>query len=221
MAKTVRLIATTYSDAAYVEGVAKHDSIMERELYLHCRKYFFESYRSVFFCSEDNAQDIFQDAFITLWTKIENRKIYAEDGVLKNVCGTPFTSSLQTYFMSLAKFKFMEFARNNTLCLELDEEENRMKELLQDTVEDSPMSEWLYDDPSNTMLETIAQCISVMSPRCNEILTKFYYEEKSLDDILTELPSFTNKDALKTQKYKCMETLRTNAQAIYKRYING
>lgn len=221
MAKTVRLIAAAYSDATYVEGVAKHDSIMEKELYLHCRKYFFESYRSVFFCGEDNAQDIFQDAFITLWTKIDTRKIYAEDGVLKNVCGTPFTSSLTTYFMSLAKIKFMEFARNNTLCLELDEEENHTKELLEYTVDDSRLSEWLYDDSSNAMLETIAHCISVMSPRCNEILTKFYYEEKTLDDILKELPSFTNKDALKTQKYKCMETLRANAQSMYKRYING
>lgn len=217
MVRTTRMVAKTYSDATYVEGVAKHDPIMEHELEKHCRKYFMEHFRGVFFCDEDKVMDIYQEAFITLWEKIERRKIFVEDGGLMNANGKPFTSTLLTYFMSIAKYKNMEYARDNELCAEIEEEEKHKRNKLKDI----DIYEMLYDDPSNIMLEIIADCISVMSRRCNEILTKFYYEEKTLDDILDELPSFTNKNALKTHKYKCMETLRTNAQAMYKRYVNG
>ena len=80
---------------------------------------------------------------------------------------------------------------------------------------------WLYDSDDETMLEIIADCISKMSKQCNQILTMFYYEEKTLDDIMTELSTFESKNALKTRKYKCMEELRKSAKSIYRRYLNS
>ena len=53
------------------------------------------------------------------------------------------------------------------------------------------------------------------------IRDRYYYEEKSLDAILQELPNFESKNALKTMKYKCMENLRKSAQEIYHRYLNS
>ena len=47
----------------------------------------------------------------------------------------------------------------------------------------------------------------------------FYYEEKTLDDIMIELTTFESKNALKTRKYKCMEELRKSAKSIYRRYL--
>jgi DNA-directed RNA polymerase specialized sigma subunit len=79
----------------------------------------------------------------------------------------------------------------------------------------------LYDDNKEAMLTIIADCISRMSERCNQIISMFYYEEKNLDDILEALPSFKSKDALKTAKHKCMENLRKTAQGIYHRYLNA
>jgi hypothetical protein len=78
----------------------------------------------------------------------------------------------------------------------------------------------LYDDRENVQLEIIADIISRMSERCYEILSKFYYEGKDLDRILIEIPSVESKNALKTKKHKCMETLRTSANETYKRYLN-
>ena len=69
------------------------------------------------------------------------------------------------------------------------------------------------------MLEIIADVISNMSARCSEILTKFYYEEKNLDKILEEIPSIDSKNALKSKKYKCMETLKETAAGIYDLYL--
>ena len=79
----------------------------------------------------------------------------------------------------------------------------------------------LYDSEENTMLDIIADIISQMSERCREILSKFYYEEKDLDTILSEVSTIDSKDALKTKKHKCMESLRKSAKDIYNRYLNS
>lgn len=212
MAKTVQFSANAYSDAAYVQGVANHNNMIIHHLERHCRNYFNDHYQSIFFCGEDMRMEIFQDAFIRLWQNIEVGRLHVVDGVLFGDNNEPFTSSLTTYFMSIAKRKYLEYVRK------IKNESEAKKGLLPKEPADA---DYLYDGNTICMEDIIADCIAAMSERCNQILTKFYYEDKTLDDILTEIPSFTNKNALKTMKYKCMETLRANAQAIYYRNLNS
>lgn len=221
MAKTIQFRAKTYSDAAYVEGVANHDRTMAFDLERHCRRYFNDHYKGVFFCGDDKRMEIFQDAFIKLWENIENGRIRVKDGVLFGANDEPFTSTLTTYFMGIARLKYLEYARTIKHSGDIDDEEKKGHVRRDDDGDEYDMMDLLYDKSTMTMEDIIADCIAVMSERCNQILTKFYYEEKNLDVIMSEIPSFTNKNALKTMKYKCMETLRTNAQAMYKRYFNS
>lgn len=208
-----RLNAKTYSDVAYVEGVFRRDPIMERALHYHCKRYFDESYKGVFFVGNGYKDEIFQEAFITLWEKIMNKKIYVEDGELKGKDGDAFSGRLTTFFMSIARLKYLEWAREN-LHRYTDEEKERQRR----EQEMELFKTLLYDSGDETMLEIIADCISKMSKQCNQILTMFYYEEKTLDDIMMELRTFESKNALKTRKYKCMEELRKSAKSIYRRY---
>ena len=211
----IKLKAKTYSDTTYVEGVSHRDREMERALYEHCKRYFDDNYWGVFFISsETQKMEVFQNAFITLWENIERKKIRVEDGVLKGKGGSLFTSSLTTYFMGIAKLKYLEWVREHS---RIDcEEEGQPRGMDLDAYRDL-----LYDDGKEAMLTIIADCISRMSERCNQIISMFYYEEKNLDDILEALPSFKSKDALKTAKHKCMENLRKTAQGIYHRYLNA
>jgi len=211
-----RLNAKTYSDIAYVEGVFNRNPIMERALHNHCKRYFDENYKGVFFVGNEHKDEIFQEAFITFWEKIMNKKIYVEDGVLKGKDGDAFTGKLTTFFMSIARLKYLEWSREN-LHRYTDEEEKRCRR----GQEMELFKTLLYDSNDETMLEIIADCISKMSKQCNQILTMFYYEEKTLDDIMMELPTFDSKNALKTRKYKCMEELRKSAKSIYRRYLNS
>lgn len=211
-----RLNAKTYSDAAYVEGVFKRDPIMERALHYHCKRYFNDNYRGVFFVGNEYKDEIFHEAFIKLWENIVNKKIYAEDGVLKGKSGKAFSGKLTTYFMSIAKLKYLEWTNENLPKVSNKEEERRRQ--LQE-IELYKTS--LYDSDDEIIIEIIADCISHMSERCNQILSMFYYEEKTLDDIMIELPTFESKNALKTAKYKCMETLRKSAKSIYHSYLNS
>lgn len=206
----------TYSDVVYVDGVCERLPEMERALHYHCKQYFDENYKGIFFIGNDSKDDIFQEAFIKLWENIIDKKIYVEDGVLKGKGGKVFSSKLTTYFMGIAKLKFLEWVRNNPNN-SLDEQETmRRKEQ-----EMALLEMLLYDSSDEDMLEIIADCISNMSKRCNQILTMFYYENKTLDDIMEDLPGFESKNALKTRKYKCMEELRKSAKTIYHRYLNS
>jgi len=211
-----RLNVKTYSDVAYVEGIFRRDPMMERALHYHCKRYFDENYKSVFFVGNEHKDEIFQEAFITLWEKIMNKKIYVEDGELKGKEGNAFSGKLTTFFMSIARLKYLEWARENLHRYTDDEEERRRREQ-----EMELFKTLLYDSDDETMLEIIADCISKMSKQCNQILTMFYYEEKTLDDIMLELKTFDSKNALKTRKYKCMEELRKSAKSIYRRYLNS
>lgn len=210
----IRLKVKTYSDTVYVEGVSSHDQEIERALYEHCRRYFDDNYRGVFFISSEvQKMEIFQNAFITLWENIERKRIYVEDGVLKGKDGKIFTSSLTTYFMGIAKVKYLEWVREHSKIDSGNGEQQKKVDL-------NLYKDLLYDDSKEAMLTIIADCLSRMSERCYQIISMFYYEEKELDDILMELSTFTSKNALKTAKHKCMENLRKTAQEIYHRYLN-
>lgn len=210
---TIKLKLETYSDVDFVEGVYKRNRVIENALNLHCKKYFDLNYKGVFFAGSDMREEIFQESFITLWEIIENRIIYVEDGELKGKGGKPFNGQLTTYFMSIAKFKYLEWVRKNSSYNEYGYDELK-------SIKD--VWEFLDNVPENKIqYEILSYCISQMPKGCNKILTMFYYEEKNLDAIMMEIPTYKSKNALKTAKHKCMENLRNSANAIYNRYINA
>lgn len=207
-----------YSEADIVEGVYKHNSKMERKLYEYCKKYFDKYYHAIFFIGEEHRGGIFQDSFITLWEHIERRRIYTEKGVLYGRRGEKFSGSLTTYFMGIAKLKFLEWAKSTNVVNVSDKvTENSIRKM---DLEQFQAQLYNNDDERQLKLDIISDCINKMSTRCKEILTMFYYEEKTLDDIMVKLHTFVNKDALKTAKYKCMERLRASVKLNYYSYLN-
>ncbi len=206
-------------ESCLVAGMyAKHRKA-QYELYTYCADYFWEHYRGIFFAGEDAAEEIFQNTFIKLWENIENRKIYVKDGLIKGKDDEPLKGSICTYFMGIAKIKYLEYVREHPIMS--DPETEIGKKIRVEGYDAQDYIDMLYDSSDNVMLEIIADIISRMSPRCNDILTKFYYENKSLDTILLEIPSIESKNALKTKKHKCMEVLRESAREIYNRYLNS
>ncbi|MBP5190801.1 MAG: sigma-70 family RNA polymerase sigma factor [Bacteroidales bacterium] len=213
MQKT-RLIPKVYSDTAYVDGVYVRDRAVERSLYYHCRDYFDENYRAVFFVGDEYRDEIFQESFIKLWENIRDRKIYVEDGELKGKDGETFSGKLTTYFMSIARLKYLEWSRESLRVVygTYDDENFSAKEY-------ELYKSMLYDSDDETKLEIIADCISKMPKRCNQILTMFYYDGMSLDEIIASVPGIDSKNALKTRKYKCLVELKTSVMRVYATFI--
>lgn len=204
-------------ESELVIGTYNKSKKAQYDMYKYCYNYFKQNYRGVFFvCDEDSANEIFQNSFIKLWENIESKKIYSKDGILIGKDDKPLKGSLLTYFMGITKLKYLEFVRNNPIKPNIDLLLNKDNEYNK-----AELIAIMYGHSENIQLEIIADLLSKMSERCREILTKFYYEEKDLDRILTEIPSITTKEALKTRKYKCILSLKETANSMYRNYLNN
>lgn len=217
MAEVYKLPSLHGNEADMVVGMFNGDKNAQYCLYEYCAKYFYNSYKGVFRAPEDAVDEIFQNSFIKLWENIMHKKIYVDGGVLKGKDSKPMKSTLRTYFMGIARLKCLEWLHDNPSYA--DPETEIGKKYREKGLDASEYVEIFYSDSDNIMLEIIADVISNMSARCSEILTKFYYEEKNLDKILEEIPSIDSKNALKSKKYKCMETLKETAAGIYDLYL--
>lgn len=220
MAKTIQFRAPIQeNEARLVAGMADKRQRTQYELYTYCSDYFWDNYRGVFFAEENAAAEILQNTFIAFWENIERRKIYVEDGIVMGKDQKPLNGSILTYFMSIARNKYLEYGREHPVYADPETELGRL--LRAEGFDPNDYIDMLYDSGENLMLDIIADVISHMSPGCSQILTKFYYEEKKLETILKEMPTIESYDALKTKKNKCMNSLRKSAREIYKRKLNS
>ena len=206
-----------YGDNEVVARIKRHDIQMEEWFYRNARNYFNEHFNEIFF-DKDRKQEIFQSAFLKLWTEIDNGTITLVNSNTvarrkRNGQVLPMTCSLLTFLMAFAKNEYRELVRTNKLdCY------NEIFDTATEQVEQQP----LYGEENETEAKSriVDECIQRISPRCAEILTMFYYEEKSLDEILlirTEKNS--SKNGLKTAKNKCMNTLRSLCREEFNKCI--
>lgn len=220
MAKTIQFRTPLQKKEAYlVEGMVDTKRRTQYELYAYCSDYFWDNYKGVFFADEKAAAEILQNTFIALWENIERKKIYVEDNIVMGKDNKPLSGSILTYFMSIARNKYMEYGREHPVYADPETELGRL--IRGKGFNPNEYIDMLYDSGENMMLEIIADVISHMSQRCSQILTKFYYEEKKLDIILKEIPTIESYDALKTKKNKCLKALRDSAREIYHRKLNS
>lgn len=207
--KISSLFTCQYSDADFVVGIKSGDRKMTNRFYGQCKEYFNQKYSALFFTDNEMKNDIFEDAFIILWQKIERGDIFVRNDEILSQGGKRMTCNLNTFLMSIAWNKFHEYARKHR------------EELFEDLFADAESILAIsytsgHDDIKSQKLEIISTCIAKMPKRCNQILTMFYYEEKKLDAIMLELKTFSSKDALKTAKNKCYNTLKNNVLQQYK-----
>ena len=209
----IRLKHKKYSDKSYILGLQQHDKLIEQACYDYLRNYFEQNYRGLFFIEDEQKNEIFQESYITFWQNVENRKIYVEDDILKGRDGSEFRCSLTTYFMGIARLKYLEWTRQNKSHGNIDDDERYIYGNAEELY-----TEILYDMEDTSMTDIISDCISRLSAGCSQIMTLFYYKEKSLDEIMMEVPTYKSKDALKTAKYKCMQNLKKCATSTYERF---
>lgn len=203
---------TELSDTEVIEGLQQKDSAVERSFYLSCQRYF-KDRRSGVFDFKGGAQDeedLFQDSFLKLWQEIQQRHIYVRDNYAwrfdKSGQGRKMTASLKTYLMAIAKYRNLEIIREEEIYGSMSP---NVRETPDVTDEESEITlrEWI-----------VQQCVNNLPQRCKEILTLFYYDGKSLNEILAIREENQSKDGLKTGKSKCMKTLTANINKEFERH---
>lgn len=234
-----------YSDCQIVEGIQKHNQSMEQYLFHKCKRYFDQNYSTLFVMEKYLREDIFQECFVKLWTDIEQYRIHiGNDGnvwrIDKNGTDKPMTSHLHTFLLDIAKNVYRVWLRNEKeelmddifpCCTSIgDDEHSYIDKVSSDntawdndenivTSKSELFDQALADNDQRGIVQEIVQiAIMNLSETCRDILTMFYYEELSLDEILIRRGENTSKDGLKTGKYKCMKRFESNVREMFSKY---
>lgn len=189
-----------------VEAVARHDVAMMEHFYHDCKAYF-KSHANALFLADSNTDDIFQEAMVHLWREIETHRIEVVDGALsrwRDGVAQPLTSSLYTFLLAIAKRKHWEQLRKDAR-LRLTDDGSLLDNLNSERYAENTLPD---GDEEAIREKVVTDSVLTMSERCRQILTLFYYEKRSLDEILELRAENTSKVGLKTSKYKCMQRLR-------------
>ena len=138
--------------------------------------------------SVEHAKDIYQDAFITVWTHVKNDKFTPKND-----------TALQGYLYTIAKNKWTDVLRSKSfknsksldyeaLTFVKDEEQNKNEDL------------------ENNKLKIAMLAFKNLGQPCKQLLSTFYFDKKSLKDIASELQ--IEETTARNKKYRCMEKLR-------------
>lgn len=136
--------------------------------------------------SEDEAKDVYQDAFIAVWRNIRLNKFELREG-----------SSVDAYLIQVAKYKWLDQLRHKAVKenIILPAESSDMM-----TIEES-------NDIEVQRIKTIREKFRQLGDNCKALLMKFYYDRQSLKEIAKAF-NWTEATA-KNNKYRCMEKLKS------------
>ena len=149
--------------------------------------------------SDDDINDIYQEASIALYTNIRDGKL------------SSLTSSLGTYFMKVCINQTLKFIGKNSKVLPLIDE-NRISN--SNAVRDDKIDE-LYgfcmdteeEDRKIRMELLVNNIIASMTDTCKNILHGYYWDDMSTSTI-ADMFSFSDANSVKAQKYKCVKKFR-------------
>lgn len=193
----------SYTDVQVVTAYQNGDKKIQQFWYDKCRNQFGKGTSNYGGLTTYDRDDLFQNSFIIIWRKIDCHQIYPSDGKIyvNSKKGTYAVPDLLGYFMRIVKNKYLEMFHSGKYTLPINEVI---------TSSDSNFYEELYwaDDPEIEKGNIVNKCLLDLPKSCFEILTKFFYEKKSLEQILAERSENTSYDGLKSRKSKCMTNLK-------------
>jgi RNA polymerase sigma factor (sigma-70 family) len=133
--------------------------------------------------SESDATIILQDTLVIFWEKARK-----DDFVLK--------SKISTFLYAVARKKWLQ------------ELNYRKKYTTLEQVSENPGDSVGIDDKleENELSGIVKKCMTQLSTLCQQILTAFYYDDKSMNEISKSL-GLANEDVAKSKKYQCKKEL--------------
>ena len=135
--------------------------------------------------SEQEAKDIYQDAMIVFYEKLQDRNFQ-------------LNCQIKTFLYSICRRLWLKrLAEKNKYVSQLDDFEPFLK-----------IDELDIDlEEHETQFDILTQALNQLGDPCRAVLKGFYIEKKSMQQIADEM-GYTNPDNAKNQKYKCLQRLK-------------
>jgi RNA polymerase sigma factor (sigma-70 family) len=181
---------TFYTQEQLINGICANDAAILRWLYQSqypkVRKYVLDNNGD-----EDQAKDLFQEAFVSFWNNVRENKFQPENG-----------SALTGYLYQIAKNKWLDHLRSSqfkkTVVLQADHDR-----------EDEPEeNDW------QQFRTLVAAEIKHLGENCQEILRRFYFAKESMESIAKAF-QWTDATA-RNNKYRCIQRLREKVKSQIK-----
>lgn len=139
-----------------------------------------------FKCRETEAEDIFQEAIIILYEKVQERKL------------TELRSSLKSYLYAISKH------------LAFQKQRKSIEVLFAPSSVEFLANQWVTQQTQETDINNKEQQIltvlqNLRNP-CKTILYAYYFKKMSMEEI-AQMMNYKSSDVVKTQKYRCMNKL--------------
>jgi RNA polymerase sigma factor (sigma-70 family) len=147
----------------------------------------FINYAKKFSISSEDILDIYQDAVIILFNN-------AKKGKLDNL-----KCSLKTYQFSIGKNLIYETLRAKKRLV------NNNDILYKDDYDVTFENDLIIQ--KNEQQQLLIKAIGQLGKSCQDILTLFYYNGYTIDEIMTKL-NYVNKNVVKSQKSRCLASLK-------------
>ncbi|MDE7135644.1 MAG: sigma-70 family RNA polymerase sigma factor [Muribaculaceae bacterium] len=191
------------TDLQIVEAYRTGDKRIQQFWYDKCRSQFGIGTARYPGLTDPMRDDLFQESFIILWEKMESGRVYAAGGSIHAISrkGDVIVPDLLGYFMRIVKNKYLELYHGGKYVLPINE-------VITSSGEDFFEELYWDEDPEVEKDRIVGQCLLALPKSCHEILTMFYYEKKTLEQILEERPENSSYDGLKSRKSKCMTNLK-------------
>ncbi len=164
--------------------IKKNDAATLKQLYI---KNFPKVKRYIFKKSgdEQQAKDLYQEAFIEMWRNIKQNKFSAES-----------ETAIQGYLFQIAKYKWLNQVHSarykNTTFI------NREIEYDEPEVEEFEMQ--------NRKIKIIMHSINNLGERCQLLMKLFYFEQKPFKEIAKIMAM--DEASAHNAKYRCQEQLK-------------
>ena len=135
--------------------------------------------------SEQDAEDIFQETMVSFIELVQKDKFRGE-------------SSIGTFLYSMNRHAWLnEIKRKGRAMLREEKYEKYM-------VHDDKDS--LSEITNREEKQEIARLVSLLGDTCKKILLLFYYENRSMKEIL-EATDYDNEQVVRNKKYKCLKQM--------------
>lgn len=171
------------TDAAILDLIKKGDEEALVRLY-HANRKMVTAYVTRNSGTEDDAEDMLQEAVVILWERVQAGKF-------------EYTAKLSTFIFATVRNmwyrRLVRKKREIPTDLSSDEDAAENISLLDDLVEQETS-------------QRIAAALTKLGEPCKTLLLLFYWEEQSMEAIAVRM-KFANADTAKSKKYQCKKAL--------------
>lgn len=182
--QSINILKAEYNEQALLKGLANNDSKAVETLYkshFGMIQHFVTNNNG----SLDDARDVFQEAMITLYEKVQSDSF-------------SLTCQIKTYLFSICKHLWLKrLQQMGRYSAPLSTEEESV------SVE-TDMDDFAKKDAAFAIMD---RALNSLGEPCKSLLEGYYLNKKDMQALAAEF-GYTNSDNAKNQKYKCLMRLK-------------